>query len=110
MFFEQNRHEPVIAVRAALRTYPSRAHLATPERMADLLASGHEVLGVLEAGLDGRDWLVGDGPTVADVALYAYTHSAAERGGFEMERFPAIRAWLDRMAALPGHVTLEQIP
>lgn len=110
MFFEQNRHEPVIAVRAALRHYESRRHLATPERMADLLTSGHEVLGLLEDRLTDHDWLAGDAPSVADIALYAYTHSAGEKGGFEMDRFPAIGHWLARVADLPGYVTLTELP
>ena len=110
MFFEQNRHETVIAVRAALRFYASRAHLATPERMAELLAAGHDVLGVLEQGLSGKDWLVGDRPSVADISLHAYTHTAGSKGGFEMERFPAINAWLQRMAGLPGYVGLDDTP
>lgn len=107
MFFEQNRHETVIAVRAALRKYASRAHLATPERMAELLEAGHGVLQIMEDHLRTRNWLVGSSPTIADVSLYAYTHSAGEFGGFEMSRFPGVSAWLDRLAALPGYVGLD---
>ena len=92
-----------LAVRAALRCYPARAHQATPERMADLLDRGHEALAVMERRLGGRDWLVGEAVSLADVALYAYTHTAGRRGGFDMARFPAVGAWLDRVAALPGH-------
>lgn len=111
MFFEQNRHEPVVAVRASLLTYPHLAAEATPERLAALLDEGHEVLGIVEAALAGRDRLVkGEDPTVADIALYAYTHSAGTRGGFDMARFPAIRRWCGRIAALPGHVPLEAVP
>ena len=54
----------------------------------------------------GREFLVGDGPTLADIALYAYTHVAHE-GGFDLGRYPAIRAWLDRVAAMPGHVPID---
>lgn len=110
MFFEQNRHEPVIAVRASLRCYPERAAEATPERMAALLEAGHEVLSAIENRLAGRDWLEGDAPTVADIALYAYTHTAGSRGGYEMDRFPAITAWCARIAALSGYVGLDDIP
>lgn len=102
MFWEQNQHEGVIAVRAALRTYPHRAAQATPERLAQLLDAGHDLLAVMERHLDGRDWLVGPDPTLADICLFAYTHSAGPKGGFDMGRFPAIGAWLDRVAALPG--------
>ena len=110
MFWEQNQHEGVIAVRAALLTYESRKHLATPERLGELLDRGHALLGQMDTQLTGRDWLVGDTPTIADIALYAYTHSAASKGGFDLDRFAAVKAWLARMAALPGHVTLEAIP
>lgn len=110
MFWEQNQHEGVIAVRAALRVYPSRAHLATPERMAELLARGEELLAQMDAHLTDRTWLAGDRPSVADISLYAYTHSAETKGGFDLSRFPALTAWLDRVAALPGYVSLTDIP
>ncbi|MCC5984683.1 MAG: glutathione S-transferase family protein [Rhodobacteraceae bacterium] len=106
MFWEQNQHEGVIAVRAALRTYPHRRAEATPGRLADLLVRGHALLQVMEDHLAAQDWLAGTTPTVADVCLYGYTHSADTLGGFDMARFPAIRGWLDRVAALPGHVSL----
>ncbi|WP_347138014.1 glutathione S-transferase family protein [Paracoccus sp. SSK6] len=107
MFWEQYNHEPVIAVRAALLTYPDRAAQATPERLAELLVRGHAVLQVMEDQLAGRDWLAGDHATLADICLYGYTHTAGERGGFDMARFPAIRRWLDEVAALPGYVGLD---
>lgn len=110
MFWEQNQHEGVIAVRAAILSYASRAHLRTPERMADLLERGHQILQQMEDRLTGNDWIATDRPTVADISLYAYTHSAGSKGGFEMGRFPAIGRWLDRIAAMPGHVTLDDIP
>ncbi len=110
MFFEQNRHEPVIAVRAALRQYASRAHLATPERMAGLLSDGHAILKIMDNHLTSRDWLVGSTPTVADVSLYAYSHTADSRGGFDMAQFPAVNAWIALMSALPGYVELDDIP
>jgi len=107
MFWEQNQHEGTIAVRAALLTYPHRAAQATPGRLADLLAAGNVVLGQMEAHLAAHDWLAGDLPCIADICLYAYTHTAGSRGGYDMAAFPATRAWLDRVAALPGHVGLE---
>jgi glutathione S-transferase len=110
MFFEQNRHETTIAVRAALRVYPHRAADATPERLASLLDAGNVVLGVLDAHLAGRDWLEGARPSIADIALYAYTHTAESRGGYDLSGLPALRGWLDRIAALPGHVRLEDLP
>ena len=110
MFWEQNQHEGVIAVRAALLTYEHRAHLATPERLDELLAAGHRLLGQMNDHLESRDWFVGAGPSIADIALYAYTHSAATKGGFELEPFEAVQAWLDRMAGLPGFVSLSELP
>lgn len=107
MFWEQNQHEGTIAVRAALLTYPHRRAQATPERMAALLDSGHANLRIMEDRLAGRDWLVGGRSSLADICLYAYTHSAGTRGGFDMARFPGINRWLDRVAALPGYRALD---
>lgn len=107
MSWEQNQHEGVIAVRAALLSYPHRRAQATPERLDELLGRGHELLGLMDRHLQGRDWLVGDGPSLADLCLYAYTHSAGSRGGFDMNRFAALTRWLGRVAALPGYRGLE---
>ena len=60
----------------------------------------------MERYLPGRDFFVGSTPTLADIALYGYTHVAPE-GGFELERYPLIRGWLERVAALPGHVPID---
>ncbi|MEZ5685760.1 MAG: glutathione S-transferase family protein [Paracoccaceae bacterium] len=107
MFWEQNQHEGVIAVRAALRNYPHRAAQATPERMADLLASGNGLLKIMDDHLAGRDWLVGDSLSLADICLYAYTHTAETKGGYDLAPFPALRAWLARIAALPTYKGLD---
>lgn len=107
MFWEQYNHEPVIAVRAALRCYPDRAHLATPERMQELLDRGHELLGVMDQHLQHQDWLAGNSVSLADICLFAYTHSAEARGGFEMQRFEAVTRWLARIASLPGWLPLS---
>ncbi len=108
MFWEQNQHEGTVAVRAALLNYPHRRPEATPERLADLLTRGHAHLQMIEDRLAGRDWLVGDTVSLADICLYGYTHSAGRLGGFDMARFPAINAWLARIAALPGYKGLDQ--
>ena len=107
MFWEQNQHEGTVAVRAALLCYAHRKAQATPERLAELLAAGHANLAVMEQRLATQDWLVADTPTLADICLYGYTHTAGSRGGFEMERFPGINRWIARIAALPGHVGLH---
>lgn len=107
MFWEQNQHEGVVAVRGSLRFYPHLAAQATPERMADLLERGNAALARMEQHLADHAWLAGTAPSLADIALYAYTHTAGARGGFDMAQFPAINAWLDRVAALPGYVGLD---
>ncbi|AUH34454.1 glutathione S-transferase family protein [Paracoccus tegillarcae] len=107
MFWEQYNHEPVIAVRAALMTYPHRAADATPERLADLLDRGHAVLQAMEDRLSGHDWLAGDAMSLADICLYGYTHTAGSLGGFDMQRFPAINDWLARIEAQPGYQALS---
>lgn len=106
MFFEQNRHEPVIAVRAALRTYPERRHLATPERMAELLSSGQTILKIMDDHLAQAPWFGADNVSVADLALFGYTHTADSHGGFDLTALPHLCAWRDRIAALPGFVPL----
>ena len=110
MFWEQNQHEGTIAVRAALLSYESRKHLATPERLAELLDAGHDRLAQMEARLAEQDWLATERPTIADLSLYAYTHSAGTKGGFDLARFPNIERWIARIAAMPGYVALDEIP
>jgi len=105
MFFEQYDHEPAIAVVRFWLAYSGRA-AAFPDRLEERTAAGHRALAAMEGHLAGRAFLVGDGPTLADLALYAYTHVAGE-GGFDLGAYPAVRAWLDRVAALPGHVPME---
>ena len=109
MFFEQYSHEPHVAVRRSLLVYPEMADAATPERLAATLASGNKALGVMEERLAGHDWLVGDRPSLADVALYAYTH-VADEGGFDLEAWPGIGAWLARIAALEGSRPRSWLP
>ena len=60
----------------------------------------------MERELATREFLVGDRYTIADIALYAYTHVAGE-GGFDLAGYPAILAWLERVAAQPGHVPMN---
>ena len=93
----------------SILTAPERAHLRTPERLAQLLDNGNFALGVMERRLSKADWLAGDSYSIADIALYAYTHKA-EEGGYELSAFPGIGAWLSRVAAEPGHVPLEWRP
>ena len=107
MFWEQNSHEGTVAVRAAVLTYPHRASARTPE-IWRLLEGGHRALGVMEAQLAKTPFLAGDSFTAADICLYAYTHSAGVKGGFDLGQFPAVQAWLcARLSQQPGHVPLE---
>jgi glutathione S-transferase len=106
MFFEQYTHEPAIAVVRFLVAYSGE-----PERYASVVrrktADGYKALDALEGHLaDAAGYVVGDALSLADIALYAYTHVAGE-GGFDLEGYPAIRAWLDRVAAEPGHVPID---
>ncbi|WP_274426624.1 glutathione S-transferase family protein [Chelativorans sp. YIM 93263] len=105
LFFEQYSHEPNIAVRRALRTYPERAELATPEKLAATFEGGNAALSVMDRQLSQTPFLVGDTLTVADIALYAYTHDA-DLGGFDLTGYPSILAWLGRVEADPGHVPM----
>ena len=105
MFFEQYDHEPAIAVVRFWLVYSGRPEAFT-ERLEERTAAGYRALDALERGLDGRSWLVGDAMTLADIALYAYTHVAHE-GGFDLGPYPAIRTWLARIASEPGHVQFE---
>jgi glutathione S-transferase len=105
MFFEQYQLEPTIAVVRFWVAYSGRAEEFEPERPAKM-KGGERALRRLERGLDGRDYLVGDSLTLADIALYGYTH-VADEGGFSLEPHPAVCAWLDRVAAEPGHVPMD---
>jgi glutathione S-transferase len=66
---------------------------------------GYDALGVMEDRLEREDFFVGGRYTIADIALYAYTH-VAEEGGFDLAGFPAVRAWIGRIRSLPGHVPI----
>ncbi len=106
MFFEQYTHEPAIAVVRFLVAYSGDAerHASVIERKT---VDGYRALDALEGHLAGVDgYLVGATITLADIALYAYTHVAGQ-GGFDLGGYPAIRAWLDRVAAEPGHVPID---
>jgi glutathione S-transferase len=106
MFFEQYDHEPAIAVVRFWLAYSGRPREDFADRLDERLAAGYRALDAMERHLDGRSWLVGDAMTLADIALYAYTHVAHE-GGFELDRYPAIGVWLERVASEPGHVPIN---
>jgi glutathione S-transferase len=107
MFFEQYTHEPAIAVVRFLVAYSGQA-----ERYAEVIerktVDGYRALDALEGHLadSGDPYVVGGALTLADIALYAYTHVAHE-GGFDLSRHPSIRVWLDRVSREPGHVAID---
>ena len=103
-FFEQYDHEPNIAVARFWLHYRSGA--ADPVALAERQSGGYRALDAMEQHLAGRVFLVGDRYSLADISLYAYTHVASE-GGFDLERYPGIRAWLGRVASQKGHVTIN---
>ena len=74
--------------------------------MPEWHAKGNAALGVMETHLCDRDWFAAGRYTIADIALYGYTHCAAD-GGFDLSRYPAVQAWIARVAAQPKHITLE---
>jgi glutathione S-transferase len=104
-FFEQYDHEPAIAVVRFWVAYSGRPE-AFADRLEERMAAGRRALAAMERHLEGRRWLVGDRYTLADISLYAYTHVAHE-GGFDLAPYPAVRGWLDRVAAQPGHVPID---
>lgn len=101
-FFEQYSHEPYVGLARYIKLF-----LGLPEdRMAEYKArqlDGYHALNVMEQQLNNTPYLVGDHYSIADVALYPFTHVAQE-GGFELGDYPAIRAWLQRVASHPRHV------
>jgi len=103
MFFEQYKHEPSIAVVrfwvAIAKDFPPAADIEA--RRAD----GYKALDAMERHLQNDEYFVGKRFTIADIALYAYTHVAPE-GGFDLEQYPAVRAWLYRVSAQPGIVPM----
>jgi glutathione S-transferase len=104
MFFEQYSHEPYIAVARFIRRMLPRDHPRNAE-LPRLHERGYQALDVMEKHLARRDWFVDCGYSVADIALYAYTHAAAD-GGFDLSRYPALNRWLARVRATPGFVPL----
>ena len=103
LFFEQYSHEPYIAV---VRFWVAFSEAPPPEaEIESRRESGHVALGAMERHLSTRSFLVDERYTIADIALYAYTHVAHE-GDFDLSGYPAIGSWLARVAAQPGHIPI----
>lgn len=104
MFFEQYSHEPYIAVARFILRYlpPDSARRAELPRLVE---RGRQALAVMEQQLAKEPYFAGGRYSVADISLYAYTHCAHD-GGFDLQPFPQVRAWLERVRTQPGHVPL----
>lgn len=105
MFFEQYSHEPYIAVARFIKKNLPVSH----ERHADLprlLERGYQALDLMEKHLAANDYLVECGFSIADIALFSYTHDAAA-GGFDLSRYPQLQNWLQRVRSQPGFVAQE---
>ena len=104
LFFEQYSHEPCIATSRFIVRYLG----SPPERQADLDAKrpgGYRALGVMEEQLEDDDWIANSRFSVADIALYAYTHVAGE-GGFDLGDYPSVRQWIARIEAREDFVPM----
>ena len=105
MFFEQYEVEPSIAVaRFWIALLGQRDRYAA--ELESKWRAGNRALAALDGHLDGREWLVGDAFTIADISVYAYTQ-LAEEGDFELRRYPNVETWIERIAALPGYIPLD---
>jgi glutathione S-transferase len=105
MFFEQYSHEPYIAV-VRFWCHTGEAE-KRPDEVAARRARGYDALAVMEHHLHHRDFFAAGRYTIADIALYAYTHVAHE-GGFDLDRYPAVRAWLARVRSQAHHIPITQ--
>jgi glutathione S-transferase len=106
MFFEQYSHEPYVAMARYWLAFAPPEELEKKRHLVpEWHAKGNAALGVMEGHLKSHDWFAGNDYSIADIALYAYTHCAAD-GGFDLADFPAVSAWIARVAAEPRHIPL----
>lgn len=104
MFFEQYSHEPFIAV-VRFWAMHGRMDAQRKAQLEQKMQGGYAALAVMQRHLEQHDWLVAGQMTIADIALYAYTH-VADEGGFDLSPYAAVRAWLERVAARPGYIAI----
>ena len=108
MFFEQYSHEPYIAVARFWLAFAPREELEKKRHLVpEWHAKGNAALGVMQTHLARHDWFAGGHYSIADIALYGYTHCAAD-GGFDLSSYPAVNAWLKRVASQPGHISIAE--
>ncbi|HMG48169.1 MAG TPA: glutathione S-transferase family protein [Allosphingosinicella sp.] len=108
MFWEQYNHEPNVATLRFWSGWIGEANLTDAQRvqLPGKRSAGEAALKLMDEQLAGRPYFVGESPTLADIALYAYTH-VAESGGFRLGDYPNVQAWLGRVAAAPGFVPMD---
>lgn len=108
MFFEQYSHEPNVATLRFWLGFVGEANLSEAQKgqIAAKRVAGDAALKLMDEHLATRDWFVGGGITLADIALYAYTHKC-EDGGFALASYPAVGRWLDRVAGVAGYVAMD---
>ncbi len=108
MFFEQYNHEPNVATLRFWLAFVGEANLSEAQRgqIEAKRAAGDAALRLMDDHLAQADWLVAEQVSLADIALYAYTHVAEEGGGFALADYPHVGKWLARVAALPGHLAI----
>lgn len=104
MFWEQSSHEPNIATLRFWKHLPELTD-AQKAQIDGKKTNGEAALALMEMQLSHTDWLVGNGPTLADIALYAYTH-VAEEGDYVLSMYPAVQAWIKRFSDIPGHISI----
>lgn len=102
MFFEQYSHEPFVAVAISRLKY-----LGERDGLEELQAKGYQAFEVMETHLSQNDFFAGNAYSIADIALYAYSHIASY-AEFDLAPYGAVRRWLDRVADQPGHVLITQ--
>lgn len=107
LFWEQYNHEPNVATVRFWRTLVGEENLTDLQRalLPGKIAAGEAALALMDEHLGRSDFFVLDRLTLADITLYAYTH-VAEEGGFDLQPYPNVRAWLARVASLPGHIAI----
>jgi glutathione S-transferase len=108
MFWEQYNHEPNVATLRFWLAFLGEERLSELQRaqLPAKKAAGEAALELMDEHLEGRSWFVGDAPSLADIALYAYTHVAEEGGAYRLADHPNVQAWLARVAATPGYVAI----
>jgi glutathione S-transferase len=108
MFFEQYNHEPNIATVRFWRAYVGLEALTglQREQIGPKRKAGNEALKLMDEHLTEREWLVGDSISLADICLFAYTH-VADEGGFDLDLYPAVIAWMERIMLHPRHVEMN---